>query len=285
MTNVTLSVVIPACNESEYIEKCIEALISQGEYVDEIIVVDNNSSDDTPDLIEKYRKESSKVQLLSESRPGVVYARNRGFDAASGDIIGRIDADTIVGKDWAVAVHEFFERHDEFSCVTGLTYLYESPIAGLQRRWINWRLGRRGQDAVRSVVAVPGSNMAMRRSAWLAVRDAVSDRTDLHEDIDLSLCMAHVRFNVGQVSSMAAHVSGRRGVSPPSVYARYVRASRRTLEYHGTSSRKLDFLICADSVLHAGLWPLYRMYNKKSGQLSLRALGRGQTVRDLPVFS
>ncbi len=184
MANATLSVVVPAFNESEYIETCIEALIAQGEYVDEIIVVDNNSSDNTSELIKKYQISCPKLRLLCESRPGVVHARNKGFDAASGELIGRIDADTIVGEGWAVAVHEFFERRDDFSGVTGLTYLYESPIAGLQRRWTNWRLVRGAQSAVRPVVAVPGSNMAMRRSAWLAVRDAVSDRTDIHEDID-----------------------------------------------------------------------------------------------------
>ncbi len=150
MANATLSVVVPAFNESEYIETCIEALIAQGEYVDEIIVVDNNSSDNTSELIKKYQSGCPKVRLLNESRPGVVHARNKGFDAASGEIIGRIDADTIVGEGWAAAVHEFFECRDDFSGVTGLTYLYESPIAGLQRRWTNWRLGRGVQGAVRA---------------------------------------------------------------------------------------------------------------------------------------
>lgn len=285
MANATLSVVVPAFNESEYIETCIEALIAQGEYVDEIIVVDNNSSDNTSELIKKYQISCPKLRLLCESRPGVVHARNKGFDAASGELIGRIDADTIVGEGWAVAVHEFFERRDDFSGVTGLTYLYESPIAGLQRRWTDWRLVRGVQSAVRPVVAVPGSNMAMRRSAWLAVRDAVSDRTDIHEDIDLSLCMARVRCTVGQISSMAAKVSGRRGVSSPRVYARYNRASKKTLEHHGVSHWKLTFLIAADSVLHAILWPLYRMYDKNSGRISSRFLGRRQRARDLPVFS
>lgn len=79
MANATLSVVVPAFNESEYIETCIEALIAQGEYVDEIIVVDNNSSDNTSELIKKYQISCPKLRLLCESRPGWCMRETRGL--------------------------------------------------------------------------------------------------------------------------------------------------------------------------------------------------------------
>lgn len=283
MQNSTLSVIVPAYNESEYISNCIEALLTQGDYVDEIIIVDNNSSDGTAEMVEEYRKKSPRVHYLSETRRGVVYARNTGFDAASGDIIGRIDADTIVGPAWASAVHEFFARDEDFSGVTGLMYLYESPIAGIQRRLTNWRLRRRRGGAVRPVVAVPGSNMAMRRSAWLAVRDSVSERTDIHEDIDLSLCIARSEFGMGQIADMAVKVSGRRGMSSPRVYSRYNKASKNTLEHHGISSVRLDVLIFLDGILHTLLWPLYRMYDSKAGRLSAARFTQRHHSRELPV--
>ncbi|MGC0365264.1 cellulose synthase/poly-beta-1,6-N-acetylglucosamine synthase-like glycosyltransferase [Rhodococcus sp. 27YEA15] len=284
MVKVALSVVVPAYNESEYLPICIGALLDQGSYIDEIIVVDNDSTDDTADIIKSFQLESPKVVYASEPKAGVAHARDRGFDTASGDIIGRIDADTIVGPDWARSVRDFFEQDQTYAAVTGTIFVYESPIAGVQAALTKWR--SRGSDStpVRRVFAVPGSNLALRRSAWLAVRELVSHRTDIHEDIDLSLCLARHQFELGQIPGMEVKVSGRRGMSPPREYAQYNKASKATLQHHGISNLRLNMEIAIDGMLHAFLWPLYRMYDRDSGRISLRSIFRRHEVRLLPVF-
>lgn len=279
----TLSVVVPAYNESEYLTKCIQSLLDQSDYIDEIIVVDNNSTDGTAELIKKFGVDQPKVVYICEPRAGVVHARNRGFGAASSDLIGRIDADTIVGPDWARSIHEFFECYERFAAVTGTIYVYDSPIVALHAAVTNWR-SRRRTAAVREVFAVPGNNMALRRSSWLAVQGLVSDRTDIHEDIDLSLCMTRNDFKFAQVQGMTVKVSGRRGMSPPREYSRYNKASKETLKHHGISSLRLKIAIASDGVLHTVLWPLFRMYDRESDSVSIRKAVRRQTARDLPVF-
>lgn len=80
-----ITAVIPAFNEEERIEKVLE---ETSEYVDEILVVDDNSSDDTAKIARKYGKTIEK-----DSNRGYIDSIKRGFKAAEGDIIITLDAD------------------------------------------------------------------------------------------------------------------------------------------------------------------------------------------------
>lgn len=127
-----LSVVVPVFNEEDAVSDCIERLLTQPE-IDEILIVDNNSTDGTASIIQEFARKYDKVRYVFEARQGVVHARNAGFDASTGNIIGRIDADTRVQPGWASAVKAFFQRSTAHSAVAGLTYLFESPFARIHR--------------------------------------------------------------------------------------------------------------------------------------------------------
>ena len=105
-----ISVVVPAYNEEAVIERCLNALVNQIVPVDEILVVDNNSTDRTAEIAEKYREYG--VRVIRETVQGLIPARNRGFDEATGDILGRIDADTVVEPDWSQRLAEAFADPD-----------------------------------------------------------------------------------------------------------------------------------------------------------------------------
>ncbi len=115
-----LSVVVPVFNEENAVSGCIERLLTESE-IDEILIVDNNSTDGTASIIQEFAEKYDKVRYVFEARQGVVHARNAGFDASTGNIIGRIDADTRVQPGWADAVKGFFQRSTAHSAVAGLT--------------------------------------------------------------------------------------------------------------------------------------------------------------------
>lgn len=92
-----VSVVIPAHNEGNRIDRCLTALLAQ-DYSDaevEIIVVNNRSSDDTVDRAAGY-----PVTLIHEPEIGPASARNAGIRAARGDVIAFVDADCIPSNSW-----------------------------------------------------------------------------------------------------------------------------------------------------------------------------------------
>ena len=78
----------------------------------EILVVDNNSSDDTPRVIQKYsRSLAPRLRSVLEPRQGLSYARNRALREARGEIVSFLDDDVIVDPDWLWAVAAAFDEH------------------------------------------------------------------------------------------------------------------------------------------------------------------------------
>ena len=90
------SVIVPAYNEAAYLGQALDSLLHQdydGTY--EVIVVDNNSRDDTAAIAARYG-----VRVVREPEQGVCAARQRGVDCAKGEIIISTDADTTQPADW-----------------------------------------------------------------------------------------------------------------------------------------------------------------------------------------
>lgn len=79
----------------------------------EIIIVDNNSSDNTKDVVEEFRANSGlNILYVFEREQGLSYARNRGIKEASGKIIAFADDDVVFDKDWLVNVREAFKTYN-----------------------------------------------------------------------------------------------------------------------------------------------------------------------------
>jgi len=112
-----ISIVIPAYNEEKYILNSLRSLLNQNlvntiSY--EIIIVDNNSTDNTykivKSFIDKYRKNNDKIsfELVREYRKGVAFARQTGFSMANSKIIATLDADCIASPLWVRTIFNIF---------------------------------------------------------------------------------------------------------------------------------------------------------------------------------
>jgi len=89
----------------------------------EILVVDNHSSDDTPQVIEEYRRLlAPRLRSVVETRQGLSHARNRALQEARGQIVSFLDDDVIVDANWLAAVTAAFEEHAA-TVVGGRSYL------------------------------------------------------------------------------------------------------------------------------------------------------------------
>jgi glycosyltransferase involved in cell wall biosynthesis len=94
--NVLVSVVIPAYNEEENIEKCIKSLLNQTHKNLEVIIVDDGSEDETRKIIQNF----SKVTLIEGEHKGPGISRNLGAKKAKGEILVFVDADMVFDKDY-----------------------------------------------------------------------------------------------------------------------------------------------------------------------------------------
>jgi glycosyltransferase involved in cell wall biosynthesis len=87
----TISVVIPLYNKAPYIERAIRSVLVQTVAPDEIIVVDDGSTDGGGDLVEAIQ--NPLIKLVRQENRGVSVARNRGIELAQGELIAFLDAD------------------------------------------------------------------------------------------------------------------------------------------------------------------------------------------------
>lgn len=98
-----ISVIVPVYNTTEYVDRCITALLGQNypasDY--EIIAVDNGSTDDSRDRLARY-----PVTLVRESKRGSYAARNAGIGVASGSILAFTDSDCAPHTDWLRTIED-----------------------------------------------------------------------------------------------------------------------------------------------------------------------------------
>ncbi len=89
-TKITISVIIPVFNRAALISRALNSVLAQNRPPDEIIVVDDGSTDQTLSVLNRYR---SQIHILQQQNKGVSAARNAGLRAASGEWIALLDSD------------------------------------------------------------------------------------------------------------------------------------------------------------------------------------------------
>jgi len=181
-----VSVVIPAYNEEKYIGRCFESISLQRELPDEVIVVDNNCTDRTTEIAQKFG-----ARVIKEEKQGMIYARNVGFDSAKYEIIARTDADAILPKDWISKIKEHFKNSD-LGALSGPVAYFNLPILTQVSRFATFvTFETIGLFFGHQMLA--GPNMILRKSLWEKVKNNVCmfDK-DVHEDFDLSIHLSAI---------------------------------------------------------------------------------------------
>ncbi len=176
--NPLLSVVIPAYNEEKYLVKTLRSLRAQSFSDFELIVVDNNSSDNTATIALQFG-----AKVIRQNKPGIAPSRQAGFEASRGKFIITTDADTIHYADWLSKIIERFDR-EEVVAVGGLYRLTSGVItarfffphlAMIFWKLDNWKSG---------VWSLPGCNLAIRADAFYKV-GGFNQNLNIGEDAEI----------------------------------------------------------------------------------------------------
>ncbi|HSX19135.1 MAG TPA: glycosyltransferase family 2 protein, partial [Candidatus Saccharimonadales bacterium] len=167
---------IPAYNEEKSIVKTLESLKNQtyqGKV--EIIVVDNNSTDNTAQIAEKLG-----AKVIFESQKGVAHARQAGFMAAKGDLIVTTDSDTILPLNWLSWYDNQFQKNPKAVMISGMYNFYDGSLI---LNFANWAL-----NYFLFVIFswYSGANMAVKRNAFKTV-NGFDTTLPLSEDSDLGV--------------------------------------------------------------------------------------------------
>lgn len=271
-----ISVVIPVFNEESTIGGCLDLLALQDEYLDEIIVVNNCSTDRTADIVLEKKELFGNLRVIDEPRQGVIPARNAGLNAATGDIIARIDADTRVQEGWAASIVSFFAVVGaEYGSAMGPFTQYDMPMQGIHKALVKLAARSKantGDGTYSDTFGVYGANMVLRKSAWEAIRSGLHDEPQLWEDLDISLALRAANIKSALVDGMKVQVSGRRMLTSRKLYWEFTAASRRTWQLNGVDSKALVLNVWIARMIYLAFWVPSRTFDPASRTHSVRGL-------------
>lgn len=192
-TRISVSIVIPAYNEERHIRLCLDSIAQQTRPANQVIIVDNNSTDSTAAICAEY----DFVTVVTEKQQGIVYARDAGFNAATSDIIARFDADSELPEDWVERICDYYQADPRNlqNAWTGAGIFYNVPISRLAS-FGYFTAVYRVNTLFAGHYTLWGSNMAFPRKAWLEVRNEICTRNDVHEDLDLSIHLHRAGYGI-----------------------------------------------------------------------------------------
>lgn len=265
MNTLTLSIVIPAYNEESYLKACLTAISRQTVMPDEVIVVDNNSTDKTAQIAASF----AFVKLVHENRQGLFFSRQTGMNAATCDVIARIDADTLVDPKWAEAILDAFADRNVHG-LTGPVGYHDMPLPDFTQKAedLCLRMARAGQYDF-----MMGANMAVRRSAWELIREELCNEPHLFEDIDIVVHLGEHGIRPDYSPAMSAQVSSRRFADKPADFMRYIGGHTRTLEHHNKETPAgVHFAEGAFALLYLWIKPFHMTFDPELRRPSLAYL-------------
>ena len=169
-----VSVIVSTYNRHRTLPRVIESLLEQrvpGSLRYEIIVVDNNSTDTTRDLVAEYlRRFPGLVRYAFEARQGVSNGRNAGVRAARGSIVAFTDDDNVASRTWVAAIAQLLRAHPDAAGVGGkvLPEWPRTPPGWLdQRHWSPLAILDYGErpffTSARRPLCLLTANLALRR--------------------------------------------------------------------------------------------------------------------------
>jgi len=187
-----ISVVVATYNGGRTLRPCLESL-RRLRYPDyEVIVADDGSTDDTPEILRDF----PDLHVITQDNRGLSAARNAGIEAATGEIVAFTDSDCFVDRDWLYHLAAAFER-ENIAGAGGPNLTPEDD--GAAARAVARAPGHATHVLLPNdeVEHVPGCNMAFRRSVLLSVNGFDPVFRKAGDDVDVIWRMQDMGYRIG----------------------------------------------------------------------------------------
>ena len=104
-TSPLISVIVPVYKAEKYLEECVRSIRAQEHRNLEIILIDDGSPDNCPQMCDDFAREDARIRVIYQENGGVSAARNAGIAAAKGEWIGFVDADDVIHASMYKTLH------------------------------------------------------------------------------------------------------------------------------------------------------------------------------------
>lgn len=166
--SIEISIIVPTYNRKESLKRCLSSLEGQGYPRDkyEIIIVDDGSSYDVTETIKGIGSNNRNIKLIQQHHKGPASARNLGVEAALGNIIGFVDDDCMVDKDWVKLLAESHRINPNVIAIGGFTLTSTQKAAVLVSQFLSNCSIETYVNARKEVVFFPTCNVSLKKYAF-----------------------------------------------------------------------------------------------------------------------
>lgn len=149
--NKLLSVIVPAYNVEDYIERCVDSIITQLNGDCEVILVDDGSTDSTGTICDAYSKKYANVVVIHKENGGLSEARNVGISFAQGEYISLIDGDDYVSSEFYDTMLGLAKNNDADVVVCNYKKVFENELCNKGDLYDEEIIKFSGTDAIRDL--------------------------------------------------------------------------------------------------------------------------------------
>lgn len=210
----TISVIIPTCGRKQALMSCLNALINQRQYLNEVIVIDNTVDHTAKQIVAFYNHELP-ILYVYEPRKGSTWARNAGICKASSPIIAFLDDDCVPHPNWVSEIKKAFNSKSEDVIQGSNRNGYpQNLIASVEQASTEqfFKAYSYIRDRKRYLLALDTKNFAMRRSLITRHKFAFSSvfaPFSIFEDVDFSQQILEKRIQIRYCPSIIVSHYGR----------------------------------------------------------------------------
>lgn len=164
-----ISVIVPVYNVEQYLERCVDSIISQTYTNLEIILVNDGSTDNSGKLCDELAKKDERIRVIHKENGGLSDARNRGIDEAESDLVGFIDSDDYIDSDMYEVLLKNLNNTDADLSMCALYDVYNNTPEAQVTNKETWKLS--SEQAIKMVMeakilSVTAVNKLYRKSLF-----------------------------------------------------------------------------------------------------------------------
>jgi len=138
-SNPLISILMPVRNASAYLDECLQSIIYQTEKHWELLAVDDHSSDNSFEILQKYASQDPRITIFKNIEKGIIPALQLAFKKSSGELITRMDADDIMRQQkLELLKKQLLQKGKGHVCTAFVEYFSETPLGDGYQKYQNW---------------------------------------------------------------------------------------------------------------------------------------------------
>jgi glycosyltransferase involved in cell wall biosynthesis len=253
MKQMDFTVAIPTYNGGDRLREVLDRLRSQinsESFSWEILIVDNNSQDNTADVVREYQanwSHSFPLRYCFEDQQGLAFARQKAIDEGQGEFIGFLDDDNLPDRNWVWAAYDFGKAHPRAGAYGGPIYgeFEVEPPPGFERIQAFLAIKEYGSQPhlyePERLNLPAGAGLVVRKQAWIeSVPRRLMRVTRGGNDFEISIHMHNAGWEIWY--------------NPAMQITHKIPKSRLEKEYLLALSRTVGLCICELRTLRAKTW-------------------------------